>query len=294
MMITSIDRGQRLNPRVLIVDNDAGLRTELAAYLTQNGCVARTASGAREMDEAVASEPFDLVVLEVMMRGGDGLSLCRRTACDGGPPIIIMSALGDETDRIVGLELGADDYMAKPCSPRELLARVRAVLRGRSRRPASPRPQATEFEFLGYRLDVLKRTLLAPSGAIIPLSDGEFSLLIAFLENPGRTMSRADLAQHTGRTGGKRCDRTVDVQLSRLRQKLKECNGQALIRTCRGAGYVFRAQLIRRRPASEVLAAALCDGPSALSLPPSRSIRTQVHQRPSPGSERPGFFSVAE
>ena len=131
-----------MSPRVLIVDDDACLRAEMAAYLTRSGCVVRTAAGVQEMDAAVASEPFDLVVLEVLMPGDEGLSVCRHAACNGGPAIIVMSTLGDETDRIVGLELGADDYMSKPCNPRELLARVRAVLRGRSSRSVSRPSQA--------------------------------------------------------------------------------------------------------------------------------------------------------
>jgi two-component system OmpR family response regulator len=232
--------------RVLIVDDDASLRSEVADYLSANGFDVRTAAHAREMDAVLAEHPFDLVVLDVMMPGEGGLSICRRLSDAGGPAIIIMSAMGDEIDRILGLELGADDYVPKPCNPRELLARMRAVLRRRDGAPAATNRDGMEFEFVGYTLDLLKRRLRAPSGVLVLLTSGELSLLTAFLEHPGRVLTRDQLVDFARGSDADIFDRAIDVQISRLRRKLNECDGQDLIRTFRGAGYMFNAPVIRR------------------------------------------------
>jgi two-component system OmpR family response regulator len=234
--------------RILIVDDDENLRKEVADYLTANGFNVRTAAHAREMDQVLTEETFDLVVLDVMMPGEGGLSICRRLSDAGGPAIIIMSAMGDEIDRILGLELGADDYLPKPCNPRELLARTRAVLRRRESGPAAQAQsrEGMEFEFVGYTLDMLKRRLRAPSGVLVLLTSGELSLLSAFLEHPGRVLTRDQLVDFARGSDADIFDRAIDVQISRLRRKLNECDGQDLIRTFRGAGYMFNAPVIRR------------------------------------------------
>jgi two-component system OmpR family response regulator len=233
--------------RVLIVDDDESLRREVADYLGANRFEVGTAGNAREMDAILADRSFDLVVLDVMMPGEGGLSICRRLSDAGGPAIIIMSAMGEEIDRILGLELGADDYVPKPCNPRELLARARAVLRRREgAAPGRPPHDGMEFEFLGYRLDLLKRRLRAPSGVLVLLTSGELSLLTAFLEHPNRVLTRDQLVDFARGSDADIFDRAIDVQISRLRRKLNECDGQDLIRTFRGAGYMFNAAVIRR------------------------------------------------
>jgi len=232
--------------RVLIVDDDESLRNAVADYLVANSFDVATAANAREMDAILAAQSFDLIVLDVMMPGEGGLSICRRLSDGGGPAIIIMSAMGEEIDRILGLELGADDYVPKPCNPRELLARMRAVLRRREGAQTPRSRDGTEFEFLGYSLDLLKRRLRAPSGALVLLTSGELTLLTAFLEHPGRVLTRDQLVDFARGSDADIFDRAIDVQISRLRRKLSECDGQDLIRTFRGAGYMFNAPVTRR------------------------------------------------
>ena len=233
--------------RVLIVDDDESLRREVSDYLADNNFEVRTAANARDMDAVLLTQPFDLIVLDVMMPGEGGLSVCRRLTDAGGPAVIMMSAMGEEIDRILGLELGADDYLPKPCNPRELLARMRAVLRRRESGGHGQRGgEGMEFEFMGYSLDLLKRRLRAPSGALVLLTSGELSLLTAFLEHPGRVLTRDQLVDFARGSEADIFDRAIDVQISRLRRKLSECEGQDLIRTFRGAGYMFNATVVRR------------------------------------------------
>jgi two-component system OmpR family response regulator len=187
---------------------------------------------------------IQLVILDVMMPGEDGLAACHRLTQAGGPPIIIMSAMGGETDRIVGLELGADDYLAKPCSPRELLARIRSVLR-RGEERDQPGLGGRDYEFAGYRLDVLRRQLRAPKGEKIMLTEGEFVLLSCFLDNPGRILSRDALIEQSKGADAEVFDRAIDVQVSRLRRKLGGGEDGDIIRTMRGSGYMFTAKVRR-------------------------------------------------
>ena len=231
--------------QILVVDDDVGLREEVAEYLAQNGYAAATAGSAAEMDVVLANTPVDLIVLDVMLPGENGLSVCRRMAGTAGPAIIIMSAMGEEVDRVVGLELGADDYLPKPVSPRELLARVRAVLRRRDTAPTGQRG-GTVFHFAGFQLDIARRQLRAPNGVMVLLTPGEFSLLNAFLENPGRVLTRDVLIEMVCGDDADVFDRAIDVQLSRLRSKLKVQGGAGLIRTVRGAGYICDAQVSLR------------------------------------------------
>ena len=218
---------------LLIVDDDASIRDALSDYLTRQGFRVRTAADAAAMDRALAAAPTDLVLLDLMMPGEDGLSACRRLA--DGPPVLILSALGETTDRIVGLEVGADDYLAKPFEPRELLARIRALLRRRERDGG----EARSLQFAGWRFDVSARRLKAPKGDFLPLSSGESALLLAFAERPGRLLSRDQLLELARRSATEVFDRSIDLAVSRLRRKLAVYDPAVLIETVRGEGYRF-------------------------------------------------------
>ena len=232
-------------PQILVVDDDAELRSGIADYLSQHGYEVIQAGDATAMERALAGAPIDLIVLDLMLPGEDGLSICRRISEAGGPAIIMLSAMGEEIDRILGLELGADDYLAKPCSPRELLARVRAVLRRREevRTPGPVKGKACHF--LGFTLDQVRRQLRAPNGVSILLTAGEFSLLSVFLDHPQRILSRDELIERARGGEADVFDRAIDVQISRLRRKLHDCAPDEVIKTYRGAGYLFDAKVTR-------------------------------------------------
>ena len=235
-------------PHILIVDDDREIRDLLARFLRKHGFRVETAADGKAMFRTLSAGRFDLVVLDLMLPGEDGLSLCRRVRADSDLPIVMLTAIGEDTDRIVGLEMGADDYLAKPFNPRELLARIRAVLRRAPemrRRDADP---SRTFEFQGWALDAGARSLHAPDGALVDLTGGEFDLLLALVEHPGRVLNRDQLLDLTrGREAGP-FDRSVDVQVSRLRRKIEEDPKQpALIKTVRGGGYVFAGAVRERR-----------------------------------------------
>ncbi|WP_297693464.1 response regulator [Phenylobacterium sp.] len=232
--------------RILMVDDDPGIRDVVSEFLGRHGYTVSTAADAREMERALERGPVDLIVLDVMLPGEDGLAVCRRGASrDGGPPIIMLSAMGEDTDRIVGLELGADDYLAKPCNPRELLARIRAVLRRAESRGASSTVGAS-CEFAGWALDLVRRELRSPQGVVVNLSSGEFSLLRVFVERPQRVLTRDQLLELARGPDSDAFDRAIDVQISRLRRKLDDGGGgQDLIRTIRNEGYMFTAKVRR-------------------------------------------------
>ena len=229
-------------PRILVVDDDPGIREVLCDYLVQHGYEANGAASAAEMDRALTARAPDLIVLDLMMPGEDGLSVCRRLI-GKGPPIIMLSAMGEDTDRIIGLELGADDYLAKPCNPRELLARIRAVLRRPREDSAS---EAGLLGFAGWRLDLMRRELTRPDGEVISLSAGEFALLRVFVDSPGRVLTRDQLLERARGAESDVFDRAMDVQISRLRRKLDDGSSLELIQTLRGEGYMFDAKVERR------------------------------------------------
>lgn len=234
--------------KILMVDDDPGIRDVVSDFLRQHGYVVETAGEARGMEQVLTRGPVDLVILDVMMPGEDGLSILRRlTAQPGGPGVIMLSAMGEDTDRIVGLELGADDYLPKPCNPRELLARVRAVLRRRSEPAANPdEPMAAACHFAGWRLDLVRRELRSPDGVVVNLSSGEFSLLKAFVERPQRVLTRDQLLDFARGRDSDAYDRAIDVQISRLRKKLDGgAEGGELIRTVRSEGYMFTPKVTR-------------------------------------------------
>jgi len=232
--------------RVLMVDDDPGIRDVVSDFLRRHGFAVHTAGDGNEMEQVLARGPVDLVVLDIMLPGEDGLAICRRIAGPEGPAIIVLSAMGEETDRIVGLELGADDYLPKPCNPRELLARIRAVLRRRQEPRAAEGELGAGCAFAGWRLDLVRRELRSPQGVVVNLSSGEFSLLRAFVERPQRVLTRDRLLDLARGPDTEAYDRAIDVQISRLRKKLDDgSGGQELIRTIRNEGYVFTSKVTR-------------------------------------------------
>ncbi|WP_443749778.1 response regulator [Asticcacaulis solisilvae] len=226
---------------LLIVDDDDQLRDQISRYLDDNGYIVHTAANAAAMDAVLAECPVDLIVLDVSMPGEDGLSVCRRLNMSGGPAVIMASAAGEETDRVVGLELGADDYLPKPFSPRELLARVRAVLRRRDDSGGALR-RGQVYRFAEFSFDPARRQLRSPSGAMILLTAGEGALLSALLAQPRTPLMREDLnaAEGPGSTG-----RGVDIAVSRLRKKLEAHGGGDILRTQRGQGYLLDCVVTR-------------------------------------------------
>jgi two-component system OmpR family response regulator len=228
---------------LLIVDDDKEICSLLSQFMTQHGYRVSIAHEGRTMMQTLESARIDLVVLDVMLPGESGLSLCRRVRSCGTIPIVMLTAVGSETDRIVGLEMGADDYLPKPFNPRELLARVRAVLR-RAGGGNLPKGTGRALEFAGWRLDVTGRRLFSPGGALVPLRTAEFDLLLALAERPQRVLNRDQLLDLSRGRAATSFDRSVDVQISRLRRKLKvDPDDTELIKTVRGGGYVFAASV---------------------------------------------------
>jgi two-component system OmpR family response regulator len=240
------------SPHILIVDDDREIRDLLSRFLVKNGYRVTTAADGRDMGKALADRAIDLIVLDLMLPGEDGLSLCRRLRGDASTPVIMLTAKGDEIDRIVGLEMGADDYLAKPFNPRELLARIKAVLR-RVGGPEGGLAGARRDEggsllaFDGWRLDLDKRELTAPDGVLVALSAGEFGLLAALASHPQRVLSRDQLLDFARGREAQAFDRSIDVQVSRLRRKIEaDPREPTLIKTVRGGGYMFNAKVERR------------------------------------------------
>lgn len=233
-------------PNILLVDDDPGIRDVISDFLTRHGYDVATAEDGLAMDRAIAAaqRPFDLIVLDLMMPGEHGLDIARRLAGNGGPSLIILSAVGEDADRIIGLEVGADDYLAKPCNPHELLARIRAVLR-RRQEPAAD--GGVVADFAGWHLDLVRRELTSPDGVLITLSDGEFSLLRVFVEHPQQVLTRDQLLDQARGRENEAYDRAIDVQISRLRRKLDGATHahEELIRTVRNEGYLFTPRVAR-------------------------------------------------
>jgi DNA-binding response OmpR family regulator len=232
--------------QVLIVEDDPGLRVLLARTLRENGLKPTTVPASREMWRAMRSTPFDLVLLDVMLPGTSGLDLCREIRTKSAVPIIMVSARGEELDRVLGLELGADDYIAKPFSTKELMARVRAVLRRTAAGPLEhPAPRDT-ITFSGWTVHLKRRSLTSPDGADVALSGAEYDLLISFLDNAQRVIGRERLLELSRSRLADVSDRSIDVLVSRLRRKLSDqSGGEGLIMTVRGAGYMFTADIER-------------------------------------------------
>jgi two-component system OmpR family response regulator len=227
-------------PRILVVDDDREIRTLLAEYLDANGFATQAVADGAAMRGALAGAGTDLVVLDLSLPGEDGLSLCRDLRAESDLPVIMLTARGTPVDRILGLEMGADDYLAKPFEPRELLARIRSVLR-RARVPAGT-GDARTLRFGTWTLDLTARHLVDASGVVIGLSGAEYRLLKIFLDNPNCVLSRDRLLDLTRGREIDAFDRSIDLQVSRLRQRLgDDARSPALIKTVRSEGYVLAA-----------------------------------------------------
>jgi len=233
---------------ILVVDDDREIRDLLARFLDTHGFRVTTAADGQEMKSAVEDWAIDLVVLDLMLPGEDGLSLCRNLRANSGIPVIMLTAMGEETDRIIGLEMGADDYVSKPFNPRELLARIKSVLRRSTGEGLVTRPGPDGvLEFGDWRLDPGSRELTSPEDILVELSGGEFDLLCAFLDHPQRVLSRDQLLDLARGREAQPFDRSIDVQVSRLRQKIEaDPKEPQFIKTVRGGGYMF-AQPVRQR-----------------------------------------------
>ena len=233
-------------PHILVVDDDPSMRELMAEYLAENDLRVTTAATGVEMTRALQERVIDLVMLDLRLSGEDGMQLARRLRETSEVPVIIVTGKRDEADRVMGLEIAADDYVTKPFSNRELLARIRAVLRRYQTRREVAAPardtQRRAYRFVGWELNVLVRRLTAPDGQRVELSNGEFNLLLALCEAPQRVLSRDQLLELSRLHGAEVYDRSIDVQILRLRRKI-EVNARApkLIRTERGAGYLFDA-----------------------------------------------------
>jgi two-component system OmpR family response regulator len=233
--------------RLLLVDDEQSLREPLAAYLTRQGFTVREAVSAADARQQLFDETPDLVLLDIMMPGEDGLSFCRHLVETRAIPTIFLTARGEATDRIVGLEIGADDYVVKPFEPRELVARIRSVLRRATRGPVEAASDE-DFLFEGWRLDPLKRRLTAPDGAVVAISSVEFRLLLAFLEHPRQVLDRDRLLDMVQGREAHLFDRAVDNQVSRLRRKVEvDSRNPQMIQTVWGGGYMLAAD-VRRVP----------------------------------------------
>ncbi len=234
-------------PHILIVDDDREIRDLLAGFLEREGLRVTTARDGRELRRAWPAGYYQLVILDLMLPGENGLELARWLRGQSDVGIIMLTAMGEEVDRVAGLDLGADDYVAKPFSPRELLSRIRAVLRRTGERPPRGAAAAHQvFCFAGWTLEPARRRLLSPAGVETPLTGGEYDLLAAMLERPQRVLTRdmlLDLLR--GRQAGP-FDRTIDVAVARLRRKLEDDRHNAqIIKTVRGGGYVLACPVER-------------------------------------------------
>jgi two-component system, OmpR family, response regulator len=252
---------------VLAVDDEVSVRNLISEYLTENGYRVTPVASGHEMERVLASDAVDIVLLDVKLPGEDGFSLARGIRRHSNVPIIMLTGQGHEVDRVLGLELGADDYLVKPFSPRELLARIKAVLRRYEGRPAESggvggnqggdqvgnqggnesvrrESELRTYRFAGWELSTGSRRLVSPTGDRIELTNGEYALLISFLKSPARVLSRDQLLEGS-RLHDDIYDRSIDVQILRLRRKIEaDPNEPKLIRTERGAGYFFDAAVV--------------------------------------------------
>ena len=229
-------------PHILIVDDHREIRDLVSRALAKEGFRVSTAGDGRMMRKVLADSRIDLIVLDLMLPGEDGLALCRALRAESNIPIIMLTAKGDEVDRVIGLEMGADDYLPKPFGSRELISRIKAVLR-RSRMPATndeDRRKPKRYRFDRWSLDAETRDLFRDDGVVVPLSTGEYDLLLALAEHPQRTLSREQLLDLARRRTANAFDRSVDTQVSRLRKKIeRDPSDPKIIKTVWGGGYVF-------------------------------------------------------
>jgi two-component system OmpR family response regulator len=230
---------------VLVVDDDAEIRGLLRDYLQKNGYRVTAVADGNAMWAAFETSRPDIVVLDVMLPGDDGLTLCRDLRARSQLPVIMLTARGEETDRIVGLEMGADDYLPKPFNPRELLARIKSILRRTRTLPENLQPdEARRLRFVGWSLEIATRNLRSPAGVVVALSGTEFRLLRIFIAHPNRVLTRDQLIDLMLSRDATPFDRSIDVQVSRLRHRLNDDAAQpSIIKTVRGQGYVLAAEV---------------------------------------------------
>lgn len=235
--------------KLLLVDDEASLREPLADYLSRQGFAVQQAGDAAKARSALLENVPDLVLLDIMMPGEDGISLCRHLVESRNLPVIFLTARGEATDRIVGLEIGADDYVVKPFEPRELVARIRSVLRRASKGGMPDNGTDAHYEFDGWKLDPLKRRLTDAEGTVVPISSAEFRLLVALLDHPRQVMDRDRLLDMVQGREAHLFDRAVDNQVSRLRRKIEaDSRDPKLIQTVWGGGYMLAAEVRRFVP----------------------------------------------
>lgn len=233
------------HPHILVVDDHADIRDLLKRFLEQHGYRVSCARDGRDMKKLLENSTIQLIVLDLMLPGEDGLTLCRELRVHSAIPIVMLTAMGEDMDRIIGLEMGADDYLAKPFNPRELLARIKAVLR-RSQPQDEPPAEigVARYYFAQWQLDMLRRELVDSAGIGISLSTAEFDLLKVFLERPQRVLSRDQLLDLARGREAQAFDRAIDTQVSRLRRKLEQdAKNPELIKTVWGGGYLFAAEV---------------------------------------------------
>jgi two-component system OmpR family response regulator len=230
---------------IVVVDDDYDIRTSLAKYMRKHGFRVSIAANGDELDQMLITANVDLLVLDIMMPGDDGLSICKRVQETRRVPIIFLTALTEDTDRIVGLELGADDYVSKPFNPRELLARIKSVLRRSQMLPGKPLQSKGLVAFDQWRFNFSRKEILGPDDVAIRLSSGEHLLLVSLIEHAGITLSRDQLMDLTKGREAQLFDRSIDNVISRLRRKLEvDPKNPKIILTQWGNGYVFAADLV--------------------------------------------------
>lgn len=233
----------------LLVDDDPAILSTLSSYLNGFGMQVTPAANAVQMRQALKAQRFDTILLDLMLPDADGLALCQEIRARMDTPIIMLTARGDLASRVLGLEWGADDYLAKPFEPRELVARIHALVRRQQRgeRPAAPQgaEPRTQAQFGGWCFDLLRHQLVSPTGVVLPLSSAEYRLMLAFVEHPARVLSRERLIELTRAPGVEVNDRSIDLSVSRLRRKLgDQANEGTVIRTLRGEGYLFDLEVM--------------------------------------------------
>ena len=232
-------------PHLLVVDDHREIRDLVSRFMSKHGFRVTTACDGKEMRKAVAANSIDLIVLDLMLPGEDGLALCRDLRARSNVPVIMLTAMGEDTDRIIGLEMGADDYLSKPFNPRELLARIKAVIRRTHALPGEGHSSRHAIvRFGGWRFDVRKRQLQSQDGVVVPLSTGEYNLLLTFLQYPQLVLTRDQLLDFTHGRQAEAFERAIDTQVSRLRRKIEpDAKQPAFIKTEWGGGYVFTPQV---------------------------------------------------
>jgi len=236
------------SPHILVVDDHKEIRDLVGRFLEQHGMRVSTAPDGKSMRQILSEHRIDLVVLDLMLPGEDGLTLCRNLRAESSIPVVMLTAMGEEMDRIVGLEMGADDYVVKPFNPRELLARIKAVLRRAESLPDKERlPDEAIVAFDRWTFNIAKRQLQTPDGVVVPLSSGEFNLLLTLIRHPGHVLNRDQLMDLTQGRDSTPFDRSIDTQVSRLRKKVEvDPKDPQLIKTVWGGGYVFTPEVEKK------------------------------------------------